>query len=229
MTTEIHDREKQIIDFFYKYPNIFTDMEQRSIINYTKAFKEDDLVPDIIREVYDELGFIPDNKNIYIGFMNLVSNMYDLKNKNIIEVGGGVLPRLGKRISATLDNGTITVYDPRLSHYEESNDKLKLVKDKFKRCTSVGNANLILGLMTCEAAETIVESAIDHKIDFVLALCEGGPHGDEYDYFEDEDEWRNSLIRYASREVDYRGMGELKKVYLKEYGNPYPIIYNDRG
>ena len=162
-------------------------------------------------------------------FIKLLSEIYDIKNKKILEIGGGVLPRLGKRISTVLNTGKIVVYDPRLSHYEQSTDKMRLVKDKFIRGNNINDADLMIGLMPCEAAEVIIDAAIDNNVDFVLALCEGGFHGDEYDFYDSPEEWISSMVRYADREVEYRGMGKLKVKYLDKYGSPYPVIYNDRG
>lgn len=229
MVINTYNKKDKITQFLEKYPDIFTDIEKRYIMSYAISPSDDLLVPDTIREVYDELGIISDEKNIYIGFMNLISEIYNIEDKKILEIGGGVLPRLGKRISTILNKGKIVVYDPRLSHYEQSTDKMRLVKEKFKRGNNVDNTDLIIGLMPCEAAETIIDTAIDNNIDFILALCEGGFHGDEYDFYESTDEWISSMVKYADREVEYRGMGKLKLKSLEKYGSPYPVIYNDRG
>ena len=229
MTIETMNMTKKVIDFFNEYPDIFTDIQKKTIINYSKKFSKYLLVPDNVREVYDELNLIPDDNNIYLGFIKLVENIHSLENKKIIEIGGGVLPRLGKRISSTRNIKNIVVYDPRLSKYECDTPKLKLKRERFERSTSIEDANLILGLMPCEAANIIVDSAINNRTDFVLALCEGGPHGDEFDYFEDEGEWLDDIIKSASLDVEQSGMGKLKIKYMREYGNPYPVIFNDRG
>lgn len=229
MTYDIFKNKSKIEAFFRKYPDLFKDYEKKYILNYLNSFNKRELVPDLVREVYDELGIIPDDSNIYIAFIDFISRQYRLKDKNIIEVGGGVLPRLGKRIAANLDNGRIVVYDPRLSRYEIGTDKLKLVREKFTKDTDVENADLMIGLMPCEAANVIVDSATKNRIDFVLALCEGGPHGDEFDFFEDETEWLAYIIKETKRTVEENEMGKLKLKYMREYGNPYPIIYNDRG
>ena len=226
----MHDKEKKIHEFLDKYPGIFTSWELQEIVTYARnCGNEFECIPDVVREIYDELDLLPKDKNIYDGFMKLVSDKHNLSDKHIVEIGGGIFPRLGKRISGSLKSGKIVIYDPRLSRYEEDAHNMKLVREKFTRSTKLDGASLLLGLMPCEAADVLLESALDNRVDFVLALCEGGPHGDEDDFFEDEEEWRNCMIKYAMREVEYREMGKLKIKYLKEYGDPYPIIYNDRG
>lgn len=216
-------------DYLEKYPDVFTDTEQKYLLAYASS---DDLefvfVPDLVREVYDELGLLKDDENIYLGFIDLIRQNFDITDKKIVEVGGGVLPRLGERISLLQNKGSITVYDPRLSVHKQDSEKLKLVRKKFTRRQDVEGVDLLLGFMPCEAADVIVDTAVDKKIDFMVALCEGGPHGDEFDYFEDEEEWRYSLISGAKYKVKEQGMGVLKIKYMREYGNPYPVIYNER-
>ncbi len=218
-----------VSEYLKKFPGIFDDYEKKMILSYVKNNAFDfGLMPDLIREVYDELGILEVDKNIYIGFIKMIDELFELKDKNVLEVGGGVLPRLGERISQIQDKGTITVYDSRISEYKEGNTNLRLVRKKFDGRFSVKGIDLMIGLMPCKAAEVIVDVSVKNNIDFIVALCEGGPHGDEYDYFEDDEEWRCSLITYTSRMVEDNKMGKVKIKYLREYGNPYPIIYNDR-
>ena len=225
----MHIIEQKVLKYIEKHSDIFSKLEKSQIINYIKNIKEPRLIPDVIKEVYDELDIFPESRNIDLGFINLIGEKYPIQEKRIIEVGGGKIPRLGKRISKKVTTGKITVYDPKISHYESDTTKLKLVREKFNIKTDVSNTDLLIGLMACEAGETIIDSALENNIDFIIALCEGGPHGDEYDFYEDEEEWLSSLIRYTSREVNDRSMGKLKFKYMKEYNNPYPVIYNDRG
>lgn len=217
-----------ILEYLKKYPNIFNQDEIDFILKYTENNSKERLIPEVVREIYDELGFISDNENLYIGFINLIKSLHNIESKNILEVGGGILPRLGERIVKYLDTGSFTVYDPRLSIYKKGNDKLKLVRKNFDKFTNVNKTDLIIGLMPCKAAEVIVEVATKNGKDFILALCEGGVHGDEEDFYEDDEEWRQSLIKHARKEVEKKDIGKLKIKYMKEYNNPYPVIYNER-
>lgn len=221
-------RRLLIMEYFKKYPNVFSEMEKNFILNYCETKANERLIPEVVRELYDELGFLCDTENIYIGFIKLIDEIFSIKDKKIIEVGGGVLPRLGERIASYQDKGFITVYDPRLSVYKEQKQKLKLVRESFDKTVDVSNTDLIIGLMPCKAAEIIVDVATHNKKDFVVALCEGGSHGEEYDFYEDDEEWRNSLIKQARREVNKNAMGKLKIKYMHEYANPYPVIYNEK-
>ena len=220
----------QIMLFLNNNPGIFNDFERDCLINYVKSNRtHGKFVPDMVREIYDELGLLREDQDIYTGFMDLLQSEFDIRERKILEVGGGVLPRLGKRISSIqTGEGKITVYDPRLSKYVQDTDRMKLVRKRFTTTTKLGDTNFMLAFMPCEAAESFLDSAIKHRIDFMLALCEGGPHGDEFDYFESDEEWLDSMIYKAKRGVKEKQMGSLGIQYLKKYEDPYPIIYNHR-
>lgn len=225
----LEDKIYLLEEYFRMHPNTFDEMEEEFILNYTKKnrfYKE--LIPTLVRQVYDELGMLPKEDNIYIGFIKLVNDLFNIENSKIIEVGGGVLPRLGERIADVLNKGSITVYDPRISNYKKNSSKLKLVRKNFNSKIDVGSVDLLIGLMPCKAAEAIVEFSIKNNKDFIVALCEGGMHGEEDDYFEDDEEWRNSLIKTTKRRLENSECGKLKIKYMTEYYNPYPVIYNER-
>lgn len=223
------DRVLKVQEFLDKYSNYLSIFETQLLINYAKnEIPLQTLVPDVVREIYDELELLPDENNIYKGFINLINSEFPLKNRKIIEIGGGIFPRLGFRIETMLDNGSITVYDPRLALYIEDTEKMKLVRCKADKNIPIGDADLIIGLMPCEAAEVIIDIATLNNIDFMVSLCEGGPHGDIFDYFEDEDEWRHYILSKTQKLIEEKKMGKMKIKSLEEYGSPYPVIYNDR-
>lgn len=215
-------------EYLEKYPDIFTAEEKKYIVSCLKYEFEDYLIPDCLRELYDELGILSDDKNVYKGFIEIADEAFKLSHRNILEVGGGILPRLGERISALQETGSITVYDERLSKYKEDTDNLKLVRKNFDKTIEIGNADLLIGLMPCKAAELIIDVAALNNVDFMIALCEGGPHGDEFDYFEDEEEWQHSVIYSARCAVRDKDMGKLMIKSMENYGSSYPVIYNDR-
>lgn len=221
-------KEAILRDYLKKYPSLFSAEEIRSLYSLLHTDKKSGLLPDTIRQVYDELNFIKDEDNIYIGFINFLDDIFKIKDKRIIEVGGGILPRTGKRIATLQDSGRITVYDPLLSIYEKDKSNLFLKRKKFTNSMSVDDHNLLIGLMPCEAAQVIIESASRHNLDYMIALCEGGPHGDYFDYFERDEDWINSIIYYAESMTEDANLGKVKMKSLEKYGDPYPVIYNER-
>ncbi len=221
-------KTKQAIQrFLNQYPEIFDDYEKEYLLNYRIGSRDED-IPDLVREVYDELGLLKDKDNIFIGFQELIGEHFDLKNSNIVEVAGGIIPRLGKRISSIQERGKITVYDPRISPYEKNTSHLKLVRKRFHEDTRINGSDLIIGLMPCQATYPLLWSAFKTQTPFMVALCEGGPHGEPYDFYEDADEWVHGVLCYADNQAKKNGMGPLvvlEEVFKDDYHDPWPVIY----
>jgi len=211
--------------FLKEHPDYFNKGEQSSIEYYSSKKNDEAYLKDVTREIYDELGLIPEDKNIYIAFIELIKQVFGLDNKNIVEVGGGIIPRLAERIKLQQKNGTITVYDPRLAKDIDDTEGMKLKREQFSSATDIPDANLLIGLMPCEGATPLIMQATKKQIDFILWLCEGGPHGEPFDFYESDEEWIASTIHTARRGIEDNNMGELRKIELKDYSE-YPIIYN---
>ncbi len=178
---------------------------------------------DIIRQMFAELGLLTEKNDIYQGFMKILEENFDI-DRDIIEVGGGHIPSLAKRIALKQKKGTITVYDPRLLTTESEYPNMILKKECFTRDTPVSSDQLVIGFMPCDATEKLLSSAVKNNADFLVALCEGGPHGDEFDYFESDDEWITSMIATARQTKK----GPLQITNLKQYEDPYPVIYTKK-
>ena len=182
--------------------------------------------PFITREIFDKLGLMPHEANVYSRFADFVNELYDIKDMNILEVGGGVYPTLAERICTKA--GKVTVYDPRLSKGEVDTDKLKLVRKDFKKNMSLRDYDLVLALMPCRGAEAVLDACVEQDKDFIVGLCEGGPHGDCFDFYEDEDEWIHSMITYSDTRIRRNGKGKVLTKHLDGCSYPYPIVYNSR-
>ena len=136
------------------------------------------------------------------------------------------------------DKGTITVYDPNLyiteeyknlTYEEKDSLKLKLINRRFTPLVNVRSSDVIIGLLPCGASSTIIKSAIRYNKDFMIALCDSCSYFEYFDTNEEDLEWPNKFIEDATKIVEENGLGKLKVKTLKEIGDNYPIIYNDRG
>ena len=218
--------EMLVKQFGAAHRDYYDENEREQIINSMNHSNwEENYTADGIREIMDELGLIPDEKNMYIAFIDLIDKEFGLEGKNIVEVGGGILPRLARRIHSKQANGTITVYDPKLGIREEGNERLILKKEPFKRNTPIEGTDLLIGLMPCQGTEPLIEAAIQNKIDFIIWLCEGGNLPYAYDI--SVDDWIHGTISVAERDVKENGMGKLMIKRLPNYSD-YPIVYNQR-
>ena len=183
-------------------------------------------VSDLLRQVYDEIGMTDPKTNMYEGFVKLLEENFDLE-RDIIEIGGGIVPSLAKKIALRQKEGTITVYDPRLITDINHPDNLILKKEKFNKDTPIGNAQMIIGFMPCEATNLLIETACANNVDFMIALCEGGTR-EGYGWLEEDDEWIGFVKYCASRGIEDANLGTLEERSLEQYDNPYPVIYNKR-
>lgn len=205
----------------------YNDRELEFIRSNWVHFLDKKFQVDILRQMYSELGFMDDKEDIYHAFIKILEENFDI-DTDIIEVGGGRIPSLAKRIALKQKKGTITVYDPNLISTDSPYPNMVLRKQPFTLQTPVKEDQLIIGFMPCEATEKIIYNAKKNNAHFLIALCEGGPHGDEFDYFESEDEWLYSMLYSARDTADKTEHGPLQITDLKEYDDPYPVIYTKK-
>ena len=182
--------------------------------------------PFVVREIFDKLGLMEDNENLYLRFIELIKELYDIKGKRILEVGAGVYPTLAERLCT--EAGVVVAYDPRLTTHQEDTPKLKLVRKNFNKNMSLADFDLVVSLMPCKGAEAVFDACVEQDKDFIVGLCEGGPHGDCYDFYEDDWEWRHSVISYTDSRLRRSGKGKIKTLELHGCSYPYPIVYNSR-
>lgn len=225
---ETTQRRRLLKQFMTEYESYFTE-EEKSLILSTSTDSSKAFLYDVVRQVFDELGFIDEEDNIYSGFINIIEKEFGLE-KNIVEVGGGVVPSLAKKIALKQKKGTITVYDPRLIEtLHQDIPNLTLKKELFTKDTKETKANLYIAFMPCEATQQIIGTVGENRQDFIIAACEGGPHGEIFDYFESDEEWLHCMLWYARRNVENAGLGELiVSNELEKYNDPYPVFYNKR-
>lgn len=218
--------ERRVQKFVEAHKENYTRREQDFIKNNAAWGIDRPFASDILRQIYDELGILPEEKNMYEGFLKLLIENFDI-NRHIIEVGGGIVPSLSKKISLRQKSGTITVYDPRVIQNISKADNLIIKKEKFGRNTPVGNTSMIIAFMPCDATNTIIDYAIYHDLDFMIGLCEGGMRPG-YEWLEDDDEWIAHVKYNAEKGLARLNTGTLQEASLAQYDNPYPVIYNKR-
>lgn len=183
--------------------------------------------PCILSQIYDELDLIEDDKNIYLGFCNLIDNIFGLEH-NILEVGGGIFPRLATHIALRQQKGKITVIDPRLSKQNTNIPNLKLQKEQFSNNMIEDNTSLIIAQMPYGITEKIIKSACSRKIDFIIALGDAQIENSDWINEDIQKNWEANIIYDARKLIEENNLGTLEIASLEEYGNNYPVIYNKR-
>lgn len=228
---KVDDRVKRIglvIDFLREHEDAFTSFEKKQILDALNGDYIWSMHNHICLEVYDGLNLLPDSINPYKAFVKLIDEQFDIKDKKVIEIGGGKIPSLGRRMSSIQDLGSVIVYDPNLIE-DGIYDNLELKKRRFTSITNVSTADLLVGLLPCGASSIIVSAATRYNKDFIIALCDSHNNLELFDGMEEDLDWPNSFIEEAKFIVEENNMGKLKVKRLNEIGINYPIIYNDRG
>ena len=226
---EIH-RIGRIIDYLRDNSDAFTNSEKSMIVSNLVNDGSIYGIPNISLQIYDELGLLKDEINPYKAFVQLVDDQFNIKNKHIIEVGGGNIPRLGKRIASMQDEGTITVYDPNLYIKEgEKTPRLTLVKRRFTPMVNASKTDVLIGLLPCGSTSTIIKSALRYNKDFMIAMCDSCNFYEYFDNYEEDMNWPYTFIEETKEIVEKSNLGKVKVKYVKEIGDQYPIIYNERG
>lgn len=216
---------RQALEFVEAHKESYTPRELAFIkANIVRNIGKE-YISDVLRQIYDEFNIIDQEKNMYATFLRLLEENFDI-NRDIIEVGGGIIPALAKRLALHQKSGTITVYDPRLITTIEHPANLILKKQMFSQDTPIENTAMIIGFMPCDATNLLIDVACQNNVDFMIALCEGGMRRG-YEWLED-DEWVEYIKYTTARKVEGQNMGTLETISLSAYHNPYPIIYNKR-
>ena len=206
---------KKVLKYLRDNISNYSESEINYICKNYDYLEHNKFVPDILRQIYDELGLLDDKDNLYLGFIDIIKDKFNI-DSNIVEVGGGVIPSLGKNITLNQKSGTVTVYDPRLI----------VKKEYFNDNTDISKCDLVIGLMPCQATEVLIRQAGKYNKDFLIGLCEGG-HNAFDDYF-DDDIWKENIFYLARKAIEENDMGVLMETDLLDYNDPYPVIYNKR-
>lgn len=221
--------KRRISEFLDAHKEYYTEREIAYIKNNAALLASSEkrnYGSSVLRQVYDQLGFIPKEENIYHGFIDLIESNFDIE-RNIVEVAGGIVPSLATKIALRQKTGTITVYDPRVIITTNKPQNLILKRQTFHRDVQLPDTQMIIGFMPCDAALPIVESACLNEIDFMVALCEGGLKRG-YEWLETDEEWLGYVKFLATRGMRDKNMGTLETASLEKYNYEYPVIYNKR-
>lgn len=228
-TTSTEEAVKKVLDFVNAHADEYSERELdylRTNAAWGIICEEPFRVYDILRQIYGEFDLIPEHQDMHQAFIKILEENFYI-NRDIIEVAGGIVPDLGKKLAARQKTGTLTVYDPRLITSIKTPENMVLKKEHFGKKTPLGDAKMLIAFMPCDLAPTLIDIACKNDLDFMIALCEGGARTG-YEWIEEDDEWIGYMTYSASRGIEKSKMGTLQTASLEKFGSPYPIIYNKR-
>lgn len=222
---EMMKHYKNFEDYMEVYGQQYSDYALEYIYNTFGNDLYSGYIQDIMLQIYAEIDLIPEERNIYKGFIDLFKTKYSL-DKNILEVGGGYFPAMAKYIDGKQQQerkGSITVYDPRLITNKLGN--IRLVNECFTLSTNIDEFDRIIALASCGATEIIIKKANEANIDFFIGLCNcvHFPSEQLENYSENIEVWHNYLFNLARDTMSSER--EFAIDYLKPtYGYECPII-----
>ena len=124
---------------------------------------------DIIRSIIEELGLNRFLENDY--YKNFIEYMKSETgiDKNLLEVGCGILPSLANRISKEQTCGSVTAMDPKVIEAYEGN--IGIIKKEFTLDTDVSHYDLIYGFYPCQVTPLMIQSSFKNDKDLFLEMC----------------------------------------------------------
>lgn len=225
-----------LIKMFFNRNYDYGIMHKLNLINKFDYYYGNDSKPCYYSQIFDELGIIPDDKNVYYGYLSKLKEIFDL-SCNILEIGGGYIPSFSQKIALEqikIGKGTITVCDPLLITKKSKYKNLHLSKKAFTHKTNISNYDLLVGIFPCSVTLLIIEKALKENKDFFIGLC-GCIHNYNFDkkiygYFvKYPDEFNRILIEYINDMVIKSGRSDIGVTYLSDsYNVSYPIIYSKK-
>ena len=192
-----------------------------------------DETPDIIMQIYSELGIFPSAANFYRKHLKLLRSIFPIDG-NIVEVASGRIPAFANMIASEqcrIGKGTITIYEPLLIEMTPKYPNMTLHKEYFYKDTDIKSADLVVGIMPCESTELILENAIKSDKDFYVAMC-GCVHSPlEYFYGcygTSPEMYQEQVIGNAESLLKEYSDDKLEVTKMHNTPFDYPILYRKK-
>lgn len=215
--------------FQEKYAPLYEEAEREFISEHFWDFLDNNDAPDIMMQIYTELGLYDKRKNFYDEHINRIETLFGL-DRDIVEVGSGYIPAFANNVAKkqlSINKGTITIYEPLLIKAEPKYPNMTVHREEFTAQTKV-TASLGVGILPCEATETIIRSFCKNRIDFYIAMC-GCVHDYSYFFYPSPSSYQNYIINLTKSLLEEYDNGSLEVDRLNDDFNlDYPILYNRR-
>ena len=243
---ELKKLQEKFSAFKTKYQQSYSPQAWQYIEeNFFTSIDSDD-TPDILMQIYNELGISIKNGNFYRKHLQLIKDRFPIDG-NVVEVASGRIPALIKtdfinrqaelikmaQEQLNIGKGTITIYEPLLIEMTPKYPNMTLNKQYFNLDTDISSADLVVGVMPCEVTETILESAIANDKDFYVAMC-GCVHSPMasmymFGYDISPEMYQQEVISKAEMLLQkYGDNSSLEITQLEDHPINYPILYNKR-
>ena len=163
--------QKQVTEYLdeyfdtYEIPNMFRyQFIQEHLSGYSNR-----PVDSQIAQFYKEYDLLDEHADMYKAFVDIIKhNHQDLSDMTILDVAGGMVPQLGRELAKhakhvmVVDRNMVTKNNP---------DNLEPIQMRIESYTQLPKADMVIGLLPCEATQHIIDYSVMNKKDFIVALC----------------------------------------------------------
>ncbi|MGN1370762.1 MAG: hypothetical protein ACI4XM_00570 [Candidatus Coprovivens sp.] len=215
--------------FCKKYKKIYTKDEWDYIEENFWTYIFSPGAPDLLMQIYTELGIESINGNFYQRHLNNLKTKFDIRC-NILDVASGIIPSFANLLAheqLKIGKGTVTIYEPLLGITKPKYKNMTLHKDDFTSKTHIKEFDLVTAILPCSATETIIESACRNQKDFYIAMC-GCTHFDyiPWGMYVTPEMYQDYVINKTKRLLEDYNNGTLVVERLEgEQELDYPILY----
>lgn len=227
---------KEQLDELYKefmntYGKYIPEYMENNMKNDYLYGLEWDQAPCCVLQFYDEYNLMKKKYNIYSIFEDLVKHNYpELKNKTVLDLGGGVIPAIGRRLAT--DAKHVIVVDEYISPINNPSN-LETIQCEVTDVKKLPKADLIVGFMPCGATRLVVDYAAYYNADFIMELC-GCIHDPELlhsVYYNSlagiyYDTYVNRLVEETKQKIVDSRLGKYKE--YKASRLPFKVLGNKR-
>lgn len=226
--SKLYDYLQEYLDT-YEVPNMF---RSAFIQNYLNGFSNG-IIDSQIAQFYKEYNVLDEHADMYKAFVDIIKHNHpDLSEMTILDVCGGMVPQLGRELAKEAKH--VMVVDRNMV-FKNNPDNLEPIRCRIDSYKCLPKADMIVGLLPCEATHHIIDYSVANKKDFIIELC-GCYHLFDFDlkYKSDTNpliQPKSSIRRYeqyaALKLQDAPELGDLI-AYDSPYHFPEDVIGNKR-
>ena len=150
----------------YEIPNMFRTQYQ---MEYDNGLYDTRVVDSQIAQFYKEYDLLKEEADMYKAFVNVIKHNHpNLSDMTILDVCGGYIPQLGRELAKEAKH--VMVVDRNMV-FKNNPNNLEPIQRRIESYTDLPSADLVVGLLPCEATQHIIDYSVMNKKDFVIALC----------------------------------------------------------
>ena len=137
--------------FAKKYRREYTDTAWEFIEENFWMYVYSNVCPDLLMQIYTELGIESPNGNFYKEHLRRVKERFDITG-NVLDIGSGKIPAFANLLAheqLRIGKGTVTLYEPLLIETKPKHKNMTLHKTEFTSEVHIKEFDLITGIMPC--------------------------------------------------------------------------------